>query len=288
MSLNIPGHGVGFHWGAIGGIIEGLIGNQEILSIREKTQTQAREFNDFNAHRARDSINTEQELHWNNAAASLNGNAFIIPSKNREQQNNALKKMKTKTSLSIINILHCYVFTINCVHKTIRRGHQSKAPVHVAGLCAVTCSLWTYRMCGLLLKMSTYQMTLGSLCQAPMRFLGVEKHTHTDGDALRFRVLPPALHMIWKLSQRRDRNVQRSDYISGWSKPRCLHNVFISHCGCLRDPHPLHQRNPMDRRKGKYIQRICSRSGPECTVVLPHSHVFKRWEKSAPNMNPLK
>lgn len=180
MSLNIPGHGVGFHWGAIGGIIEGLIGTQEILSIREKTQTQAREFNDFNAHRARDSINTEQELHWNNAAASLNGNAFIIPSKNREQQNNALKKMKTKTSLSIINILHCYVFTINCVHKTIRRGHQSKAPVHVAGLCAVTCSLWTYRMCGLLLKMSTYQMTLGSLCQAPMRFLGVEKHTHTQ------------------------------------------------------------------------------------------------------------
>lgn len=81
-----------------GGVIEGLIGTQEILSTREKTQTQAREFNDFNAHRARDSINTDQELHWNNAAASLNGNAFIIPSKNREQQNNALKKMKTKTS----------------------------------------------------------------------------------------------------------------------------------------------------------------------------------------------
>lgn len=103
--LYVPEH-------AFGGIIEGLIGNQEILSIREKTQTQAREFNDFNAHRAGDSINTDQELHRNNAAASLNGNAFIIPSKNREQQNNALKKMKTKTSLSIINILHCYVFKL--------------------------------------------------------------------------------------------------------------------------------------------------------------------------------
>lgn len=99
--LYVPEHtgfSLGCNWGGGGGVIEGLIGTQEILSTREKTQTQAREFNDFNAHRARDSINTDQELHWNNAAASLNGNAFIIPSKNREQQNNAFRKMKTKTS----------------------------------------------------------------------------------------------------------------------------------------------------------------------------------------------
>lgn len=89
MSLNIPGHGVGFHWSAIGGIIEGLIGNQEILSIREKTQTQAREFNDVNAHRARDSIN-RAGVALEQCSCFSKWQCFHNPIK--KQQNNALKR----------------------------------------------------------------------------------------------------------------------------------------------------------------------------------------------------
>lgn len=81
-------------------------------------------------------------------------------------------------------------------------------------------------------------------------------HAHTQHRAVvrERRVLPPAFHMICKLSEGRNRNVG-SD---GWAELQFLHDTCILHWNHLAALRPLHQRNSMDTRKGKSVHILYS------------------------------
>lgn len=67
--------------------------------------------------------------------------------------------------------------------------------------------------------------------------------------------LPPAFHMTCKLSQRRDKNVDRRENNDGRAQSHFERDAFDFYCDRVGDTCVQLQWDPLDSGKGKHISR---------------------------------